>query len=224
MSQTIDTFAFNIRRMIGDTDMAHPVIDTPFTLIPAIVRNANLLANEAGVGTVWAASYFTSVAGSAADLVLPAVGSTIPFQSIIDVRDTARGHILDRKQRTEIDAMREGVIGTGIPLAYALWEDAGQVATLRFECKPQGATAYDVCYRPVPLYTNDPNTSLDFSPTMIAAVEYAVAAELAPRMPGIPDKTIEGWLAKSAYAIKQEKVRQARMKRGPIFAGAMTGF
>lgn len=238
MSQTLLQLAVGVRALLKDFDQP-PVVDGPVQIYRALVRNAQVMGEDAKCARTWQTSAFSCVANSLADVTLPAITNSA-YQAIEEIRDPTNGRPLTRVSPEEIDWIRRGVVtgtsGQGDPISYALWEDSSSVVTLRWDRVPSRALPYDIAKRAVvpELYTDA--AVIDFVAPMLRGVEAAAAVDLFSAMssdmrqklglpPGGPDAVnlLNEWREISKTAVERERFRKGNISGRPYAAGYVVG-
>jgi len=234
MSQTLAQLTLGVRALLKDFDNP-PEVDGPVQIYRSLVRNAQIFGEDARGPRIWATNYVTSVANSLGDLTFPVLTSTA-YQAIEEIRDPENAKPLSRIRPEEIDWLRRGIrsgtSGQGDPIAYALWEDAANVVTLRWDRVPSRAIRYDVAYRgTVPELMTD-STAIDMAAPLLHALEAATAIDLysslstdaktrlgLPSTPADSRLLLEAWTRVRDSAIARERFRKDNMSGRPYGAG-----
>ena len=233
MSETLTQAAGRIRRLLRDTEPANYAVDTPFEMYRTIVERAQALSLRAGLGKTITAAYFTSIAGSSADIQL--ASSTTQMSGIFVVRDETYGHVLEPLSMVGIRHLREGQIATtssqGSPRAYCIYENASNATMIRLDTIPTVAASYTVENKLLLTNTSSggKDTSyaagnvLSFTDNYLRTIEKATALELGQKIPpaeleriGLNPSVFSQWAKDVEDGVRGEQKRKFNTTASPF--------
>jgi hypothetical protein len=228
VSETLAVAASNIRRLLRDTQPSNYAVDTPFEMYRTIVERAQALSLRAGVGRTVNAAYFTSVAGSGADIQL--TSASTQMSGIFLVRDETYGRVLTPMSMPEIQKWRQSVVSTtapnGIPIGYCIYESATNATLIRLNCIPTVAISYTVENELLVTTTYTAGKVLNFTDNFLRTIEKASALELGLKIPKsererieLNDEVFAQWRQDIEQGVRGERQRKFNVQASAFGVG-----
>lgn len=217
MSETLEVARYNIRTLIQDLNPGKPIFDSD--LLNRIINDqAQFLAGEVGMGSVWVPAAVSLTAGNHA-YTLP---SSIEYRTVQAVRLTSQGWVLERCEPEQIKGWVSGQTILGPPTQFSLYEDDTQVVNLWTYPVPSVADTLDILRSQVPATITD-GAAIPFAAPLLRVLEHAVALALVSRASedemgrlGINPEVLKSWQFYVQRGSRRERIRLASMRRKPF--------